>query len=180
MGLMFVKRPQHPCLTIHNFLTDLKRRNPEPSSGFSIVTTSGEIFQVSSWYNIDQAPQTRGPRAACGPRDGSMRPSSNFWKTQETMIFWFLNNIFVRLSTKSWSLLLFNNFKGIFDQQFVKVITIDWTRPFFKIYAARWTPFLGLMRPAGSYTTPMWPSSQFEFETPDIDITYCIHFFKDP
>ncbi len=27
---------------------------------------------------LDQATQTRGPRAACGPREGSMRPFSNF------------------------------------------------------------------------------------------------------
>jgi hypothetical protein len=36
-------------------------------------------------YVLDQAPQTRGPRATCGPREGSMRPSNNSFSKKETM-----------------------------------------------------------------------------------------------
>jgi hypothetical protein len=43
---------------------------------------------IMSLYRIslEQAPQTRGPRAACGPQEGSMRPSNNSFLKQETMI----------------------------------------------------------------------------------------------
>jgi hypothetical protein len=56
---------------------------------FTIYLSTEMFFHIS--YNdyktyrsdqiglkIKQAPQTRGPRAACGPREGSMRPPNIF------------------------------------------------------------------------------------------------------
>jgi hypothetical protein len=33
-----------------------------------------------SHLSLEQRPQTRGPRAACGPREGPMRPANSFQK----------------------------------------------------------------------------------------------------
>jgi hypothetical protein len=52
---------------------------------FMLVEANNICKRVSLLFyvRLGQAPQTRGPRAACGPRGGPMRPSINFLKSRK-------------------------------------------------------------------------------------------------
>jgi hypothetical protein len=113
-------------------------------------------------YNLDQRPQTRGPRATCGPREAPMRPSNNFQKSNLILIKT-KKRFFCNLSCTI--LLLIN--KYLLN---VKNIIVSKTlKAFLLLFCGPPTQDMGLKRPAISKIGHMRPPSQFEFETPDLD-----------
>ncbi len=125
-----------------------------------MITLSSTYCTIKVY--LDQAPQTRGPRAACGPREGPMRPTINLLRSRKDEKITLFQ--FFREKTMIFQLLFLISLNFFFNKLImVIIIALQW------VWCGPRSLKFVFMRPSKLLTSLMRPVSQFEFETPDLD-----------